>query len=92
MKRVRVSSACACQFVIEGEPPHNIRYAPLTFDDGCRQRQWSQPFQGEQFSLIWFTPPGDDSETAGKPYGATLDPKYMSGEVRFSIPGYDPKT
>ena len=42
------------ELVVEGEP-HHIRYAPLTFD-GWRQRHWTLPFEGERFSLVYFTP------------------------------------
>ena len=34
---------------------HDVRYTPLTFD-GWRERHWTLPFQGERFSLVWFTP------------------------------------
>lgn len=44
------------ELVVEGEP-RDIRYAPLTFD-GWRQRHWTLPFEGERFSLVWFTPSG----------------------------------
>ena len=40
--------------VVEGTP-HDIRYTPLTFD-GWRERHWTLPFEGERFSLVWFTP------------------------------------
>jgi len=70
--------------VVEGEQ-HNIRYTPLAFD-GWQRRHWTLPFEGEMFVLEWFTPADKEG---GKPYGATLDPRYMSGKVRFSIPGYD---
>ena len=42
------------ELVVEGEPS-DIRYRPLTFD-GWRQRHWTLPFEGERFSLVWFTP------------------------------------
>jgi FkbM family methyltransferase len=32
----------------------DIRYAPITYD-GWHQRHWTQPFDGERFSLVWFT-------------------------------------
>ena len=69
--------------VVDGEA-HDIRYSPLAFD-GWTQTHHTAPFVGERFSVVWFTP----SEALGKPYGATLDPRYMSGKVRFSIPGFD---
>ena len=34
----------------------DIRYTPIVMDDGRQQqRQWTQPFEGERFSLVWFT-------------------------------------
>jgi hypothetical protein len=42
------------ELVVEGEPS-DIRYKPLQFD-GWRQRHWTLPFEGERFSLVWFTP------------------------------------
>lgn len=36
---------------------HDIRYRPVQFD-GWKLRHWTQPFQGERFSLVWFTPEG----------------------------------
>ena len=72
------------ELIVDGEP-HDIRYIPLEFD-GWRQQHSTAPFQGERFSLVWFTPANAKD---GKPYGATLDPNYMSGKVRFNIPGFD---
>ena len=42
--------------VVEGQSS-NIRFDPLEFD-GWKQRHWTEPFQGERFSLVWFTPSG----------------------------------
>lgn len=44
------------ELMVEGAP-HDIRYAPLEFC-GWTQRHWTLPFQGERFSLVWFTPLG----------------------------------
>jgi hypothetical protein len=44
------------ELVVEGEE-RNIRYQPLEFN-GWKQRHWTMPFQGERFSLVWFTPKG----------------------------------
>ena len=43
---------------------YDIRYRPLEFD-GWRLRHWTKPFQGERFSLVWFTPElkGDEKVT-----------------------------
>ena len=35
----------------------DIRYKPVEFD-GWKQRHWTMPFQGERYSLVWFTPKG----------------------------------
>eukprot|EP00590_Aulacoseira_subarctica_P011983 CAMPEP_0172438496 /NCGR_PEP_ID=MMETSP1064-20121228/72827_1 /TAXON_ID=202472 /ORGANISM="Aulacoseira subarctica , Strain CCAP 1002/5" /LENGTH=382 /DNA_ID=CAMNT_0013187051 /DNA_START=1237 /DNA_END=2383 /DNA_ORIENTATION=- len=39
---------------IEGDA-HDIKYKPLEFD-GWKLRHWTEAFQGERFSLVWFTP------------------------------------
>jgi hypothetical protein len=43
---------------------YDIRYRPLEFD-GWRLRHWTKQFQGERFSLVWFTPElkGDEKVT-----------------------------
>mgnify|MGYP005853764285 CR=1 FL=1 len=40
--------------MVEGEE-HDIRYRPVEFN-GWKQRHWTLPFEGERFSLVWFTP------------------------------------
>jgi len=42
------------ELAVEGAV-HDIRYKPLEFN-GWKQRHWTLPFQGERFSLVWFTP------------------------------------
>jgi hypothetical protein len=42
--------------VVEGTI-HDIRYKPLLFN-GWTQRHWTLPFDGERYSLVWFTPKG----------------------------------
>jgi tRNA U38,U39,U40 pseudouridine synthase TruA len=42
------------EIIVEGTP-YAIRYEPLQFD-GWKQRHWTAPFDGERFSLVWFTP------------------------------------
>jgi hypothetical protein len=42
------------EILIEGKP-YDIKYEPLEFD-GWKQRHWTAPFDGERFSLVWFTP------------------------------------
>ena len=37
--------------------PHDIRYQPIQFD-GWADRHWTLPFQGERYTLVWFTPNG----------------------------------
>ena len=49
------------ELVVEGKV-HNIRYEPLSFN-GWTQRHWTLPFQGERFSLVWFTPRGCEGES-----------------------------
>ena len=34
---------------------HDIHYRVLEFD-GWKLRHWTEPFEGERFSLVWFTP------------------------------------
>lgn len=41
-----------------------IRYAPHEFD-GWRSRHWTLPFQGERFSIVWFSPEVDESVGGG---------------------------
>lgn len=40
--------------VVEGKE-YDIRYHPMEFN-GWTQRHWTLPFEGERFSLVWFTP------------------------------------
>jgi len=42
------------QLVVEGQAS-DIRHRPLEFD-GWRRRHWTRPFEGERFSIVWFTP------------------------------------
>jgi tRNA U38,U39,U40 pseudouridine synthase TruA len=42
--------------VVENEE-HDIRYKSMEFN-GWTQRHWTLPFEGERFSLVWFTPKG----------------------------------
>ncbi len=44
------------ELMVEGEKK-DIRYKGIEFD-GWKQRHWTMPFQGERFSLVWFTPKG----------------------------------
>ena len=39
---------------VEGDS-YDIRYKPLEFD-GWNLRHWTDPFIGQRFSLVWFTP------------------------------------
>jgi tRNA U38,U39,U40 pseudouridine synthase TruA len=56
------------QLAVE-EKKADIRYAPLTFD-GWRERHWTLPFQGERFSLVWFTPAARKQEKLTPRYAA----------------------
>jgi hypothetical protein len=42
------------ELMVEGDA-HEIRYRALQFD-GWKQRHWTQPFVGQRFSLVWFSP------------------------------------
>jgi tRNA U38,U39,U40 pseudouridine synthase TruA len=42
------------ELAVEGAN-HDIRFHPLEFD-GWKLRHWTIPFEGERFSLVWFTP------------------------------------
>ena len=42
------------ELIVEGEK-HDIRYKAMQFD-GWKQRHWTVPFEGERYSLVWFTP------------------------------------
>jgi hypothetical protein len=44
------------ELVVEGETVC-IQYQPIEFD-GWKQRHWTMPFEGERYSLVWFTPKG----------------------------------
>jgi tRNA U38,U39,U40 pseudouridine synthase TruA len=44
------------ELMVEGEK-HDIRYKGIEFD-GWKQRHWTMPFNGERYSLVWFTPKG----------------------------------
>jgi len=44
------------ELVVEGKKI-DIRYKPIEFN-GWTQRHWTLPFQGERYSLVWFTPKG----------------------------------
>jgi len=42
------------ELCVEGSV-HKVRYQPLEFN-GWKERHWTLPFQGERFSLVFFTP------------------------------------
>eukprot|EP00529_Nitzschia_sp_RCC80_P025384 CAMPEP_0113477738 /NCGR_PEP_ID=MMETSP0014_2-20120614/20365_1 /TAXON_ID=2857 /ORGANISM="Nitzschia sp." /LENGTH=523 /DNA_ID=CAMNT_0000370847 /DNA_START=128 /DNA_END=1696 /DNA_ORIENTATION=- /assembly_acc=CAM_ASM_000159 len=44
------------ELVVEGDSV-SIQYNPIEFD-GWKQRHWTMPFEGERYSLVWFTPKG----------------------------------
>jgi len=48
---------------VEGQA-HDIRYRPLEFD-GWKQRHWTESFEGERYSLVWFTPAGNEDNVYG---------------------------
>jgi tRNA pseudouridine(38-40) synthase len=49
------------ELVVEGIV-NDIRYKPLSFN-GWTQRHWTLPFEGERFSLVWFTPRGCEGKS-----------------------------
>mmetsp|Transcript_32944 Transcript_32944/g.38344 ORF Transcript_32944/g.38344 Transcript_32944/m.38344 type:complete len:798 (-) Transcript_32944:30-2423(-) len=51
---VGLGSYAGGELFVEGET-NDICYNPLEFD-GWRERHWTAPFNGERFSLVWFTP------------------------------------
>mmetsp|Transcript_11759 Transcript_11759/g.24869 ORF Transcript_11759/g.24869 Transcript_11759/m.24869 type:complete len:182 (-) Transcript_11759:27-572(-) len=53
---VGLGTYSAGELVVEGDK-HDIRYKPIEFN-GWKQRHWTMPFDGERFSLVWFTPKG----------------------------------
>ena len=53
---------------VEGEPV-DIRYAPHAFD-GWTQRHWTLPFDGERFSLVYFSPREEGRGGEARRYGA----------------------
>ena len=59
------------ELAIEGRPS-DIRYTPVSFD-GWRERHWTLPFEGERFSLVYFTP--RSAEEAGESRYAAPAPK-----------------
>lgn len=56
------------ELVVEGMEV-DIRYRPLEFN-GWTQRHWTRPFEGERYSLVWFTPKGCEG---------------ISGDARFCV-------
>jgi hypothetical protein len=42
------------ELYVEGEL-FDMRFKPIEFD-GWKLRYWTNQFQGERFSLVWFTP------------------------------------
>jgi len=49
------------ELVVEGEVC-DIQYKPLEFN-GCTQRHWTKPFEGDRFSLVFFTPVGCEGQS-----------------------------
>lgn len=48
-----------------------IRYAPHEFD-GWRSRHWTLPFEGERFSLVWFSPAEEAGGDLGDRYALPM--------------------
>ena len=51
---VGLGDYCSGELAVEATT-HDIRYRPVEFD-GWKLRHWTLPFEGERFSLVWFTP------------------------------------
>lgn len=66
------------ELVVEGEV-HDVRYRGLEFD-GWTQRHWTQPFVGERFSLVWFTPRGLEQGEEGGEEGPGQDGGSAAGD------------
>ncbi|KAL7509272.1 hypothetical protein ACHAXN_006317 [Cyclotella atomus] len=58
------------ELMVEGVKK-DIRYQPIEFD-GWKERHWTLPFNGERFSLVWFTPKGCEGKR-----GIDLYPRAM---------------
>ena len=74
---------------VEGKP-YDIRYQPLEFD-GWKQRHWTEPFQGERYSLVWFSPAGVDitaSEDGQRSEDVTADELIALHQMK--LPNFPP--
>jgi tRNA U38,U39,U40 pseudouridine synthase TruA len=58
---------------------HDIRYQPLEFD-GWGQRHYTLPFQGERYSLVWFTPKGCGPNDYAEDNGGNESKKQRQGD------------
>ena len=56
--------------VVEGKV-HHIAYHPVEFD-GWKQVHWTLPFEGERYSIVWFTPKGCEEMVRSRKREATL--------------------
>eukprot|EP01043_Picozoa_sp_COSAG02_P005040 COSAG02_NODE_134_length_34593_cov_43.594886_26_plen_1236_part_00 len=56
--------------VVEGKV-HHIAYNPVEFD-GWKQVHWTLPFEGERYSIVWFTPKGCEEMVRSRKREATL--------------------
>ena len=59
------------EIFVDGEP-YDIRYKGLEFD-GWNQLHWTNAFNGERYSLVWFTPDVSPNEKNIHPAGTKPD-------------------
>jgi FkbM family methyltransferase len=62
-------------FVVDGIA-HDIRYRPLEFD-GWNQWHWTDTFQGDRFTLVFFTPALRDKNSAQDPTTLTANARQL---------------
>eukprot|EP00435_Cladocopium_sp_Y103_P032877 s2677_g8.t1 len=63
---------------------HDIRYKPLEFN-GWTQRHWTRPFEGDRFSLVWFTPAGCENSPGLEMMQALMKAQGSSASSRSCI-------
>ena len=71
--------------VVEGQV-HDVRYSPLEFD-GWRQTHWTEPFIGDRFSLVWYTPTTETHAVAAARISRDYDPpiRYRPGSTDENV-------
>jgi len=77
---------CVETLDLERVEVHDIRYSPLLFH-GWRQKHWTLPFQGERFSIVWFTPQGCENwqnQQHQQQHGAQQDAANLAASAQSS--------